>query len=85
MKYSGGVSIAAFLISLILFALGFYNEDFLTKPAMAITAVLPIIGMAAAIFSKKRALIITGLLGNALVFLWAIAIPFASSLFWNTP
>ena len=53
MKHSGRVSIAAFLISLILFALGFYNEDFLTKPAMAITAVLPIIGMAAASFLRR--------------------------------
>lgn len=85
MRKTGIISIAAFLISLMVYAAWFFNEDLFSKSAMVIAVVLPIIGIITAFFTKKKSLKIVGILGNSLVLLWALVIPFASTLFWNTP
>lgn len=85
MRQSGILSVAAFLISLMVYAAWFFNEDLFSKSAMVIAVVLPFIGIIAAFFTKKKSLKIVRLLGNSLVLLWAVIIPFASTLFWNTP
>lgn len=85
MRKSGIISIVLFLISLMVYAVWFFNEDLFSKSAMIIAVLLPIIGIITAFFTKKKSLKIVGLLGNSLVLLWAVVIPFASTLFWNTP
>lgn len=85
MRKSGIISVTAFLISLMVYAAWFINEDLFSKSAIVIAVVLPIIGIITAFFTKKKSLKILGLLGNSLVLLWAVVIPFASTLFWNTP
>ncbi|WP_043929810.1 hypothetical protein [Bacillus sp. EB01] len=85
MRKSGIISVAAFLISLMVYTAWFFNDDLFSKSAMLIAVVLPIIGIITAFFTKKKSLKIVGLLGNSLVLLWAVVIPFASTLFWNTP
>jgi hypothetical protein len=85
MRKFGLISVTAFLISLMVYGAWFFNEDLFPKSAMVIAVVLPIIGIITAFFTKKNSLKITGLLGNLFVLLWAVVIPFASTLFWNTP
>lgn len=85
MRKPGIISVIAFLLSLMVYAAWFFNEDLFSKSAMIIAVILPIIGIITAFFTKKKSLKIVGLLGNSLVFLWAVVIPFASTLFWNTP
>ncbi|MBT2643475.1 hypothetical protein J7I80_14630 [Bacillus sp. ISL-41] len=85
MRKSGIISVAAFLISLIVYGAWFFNEDLFSKSAMIIAVVLPIIGIITAFFTKKKSLKIVGVIGNSLVLLWAVVIPYASTLFWNTP
>lgn len=84
LKY-GVISIAAFLISLGVYTTWFFNEDLFSKSVMIIAIALPIIGIITALLTKKKSLKIVGLVGNAFVLLWAVVIPFASTLFWNTP
>jgi len=85
MKNFGFISVTAFLISLMVYAAWFFNEDLFSKSGMVIAVVLPIIGIITAFFTNEKSLKIVGLLGNSLVLLWAIVIPFASTLFWSTP
>ncbi|MCY8672193.1 hypothetical protein P9D47_07915 [Bacillus haynesii] len=85
MRKSGIISIAAFFISLMVYVAWFFNEDLFSKSAMTIATVLPIIGIITAFFTEKKSLKIVGLLGNSLMLLWVAVIPFASTLFWNTP
>lgn len=82
---SGVISIAAFLISLAVYTIWFFNGDLFSKSVMILAIALPIIGLITALKTKKRSLKIVGLVGNAFVLLWAIVIPFVSTLFWNTP
>jgi hypothetical protein len=85
MKNFGFISVTTFLISLMVYAAWFFNEDLFSKSGMIIAVVLPIIGIITAFFTKKKPLKIVGLLGNSLVLLWAVVIPFTFSLFWSTP
>ncbi|WP_117170054.1 hypothetical protein [Paraliobacillus sediminis] len=85
MRKSGIISVAAFLISLIIYAAWFLNADLFSKSAMILVVALPIIGIITAFFTNSKTLKTVGLLGNSLLFLWAVVIPLASTLFWNTP
>lgn len=85
MRKFGIISVAAFFISLIVYATWFFNEDLFSKSAMILVVVLPFIGIITAFFSENKSLKIVGLLGNSLILLWAVVIPFVSTLFWNTP
>ncbi|MGX1193434.1 hypothetical protein [Metabacillus sp. SLBN-84] len=85
MRKSGIISITAFLISLILYASWFFNEDLFSNSAMIIAGVLPIIGIITALLTQIASLKIAGLVGNSFVLLWVVVIPIASTLFWNTP
>ncbi|MEK3808473.1 hypothetical protein MHB63_18285 [Bacillus sp. FSL H8-0547] len=85
MRKSGIISITAFLISLILYASWFFNEDLFSNSAMIIAGVLPIIGIITALLTQITSLKIAGLVGNSFVLLWVVVIPIASTLFWNTP
>jgi hypothetical protein len=85
MSKLGIISVAAFVISLTVYAAWFFNEDLFLDSAMVIAVVLPIIGLITGFFSKKQSLKIVGLLGNSLVLLCAVVIPFASTLSWNQP
>jgi len=85
MKKFGFISVTVFLISLMVYAAWFFNEDLFSKSAMIIAVLLPIVGIITAFFTNEKSLKIVGLLGNSLVLLWALVIPFASTLFWNTP
>lgn len=85
MKKFGFISVTDFLISLMVYAAWFFNEDLFSKSAMIIAVLLPIVGIITAFFTNEKSLKIVGLLGNSLVLLWALVIPFASTLFWNTP
>ncbi|WP_050615044.1 hypothetical protein [Bacillus testis] len=85
MKKAGIISIVAFLISLLVYSVWFFNEDLFSKSAMIIAVILPIIGIITALYTKKKSLKIVGLLGNSFVLFWAVVLPFASTLFWNTP
>lgn len=85
MKKSGIISVVAFFISLIVYASWFFNEELFSKSVMILVVVLPFIGIITALFSKNKSLKIVGLLGNSLVLIWAVVIPLASTLFWNTP
>jgi uncharacterized membrane protein YqjE len=85
MKKSGIVSVAAFIISLVIYAAWFFNENLFSNSAMIAALVLPIIGLITAFFTKKKSLKIVGLLGNSLVLLWAVIVPLASMLFWSQP
>lgn len=82
---SGVISIAAFLISLAVYTIWFFNGDLFSKSVMILAIALPIIGLITALKTKKRSFKIVGLVGNAFVLLWAVVIPFVSTLFWNTP
>lgn len=82
---SGIISIVAFIISLMVYVAWFFNENLFSNSAMIIAIVLPIIGIISALLTKKKTLKIVGLVGNSFVLLWAVVIPFASILFWNTP
>jgi uncharacterized membrane protein YqjE len=81
MRKSGIISIAAFLISLTVYVVWFFNEDLFSKSAVIIVVVLPIIGIITALLTKKKSLKIVGLIGNSFVLLWAVVIPFASLYF----
>jgi uncharacterized membrane protein YqjE len=85
MRKLGIISVAAFVISLTVYATWFFNEDLFSNSAIIIAVVFPIIGLITAFFSKKQSLKIVGLIGNSLVLLCAVVIPFASILFWNQP
>ena len=85
MVNSGTISVAAFLISLAVYAVWFFNENLFSNSAMIVAMLLPLIGIVAALFSKNRALRVGGLVGNSLVLLLAVIIPFISTLFWSTP
>ncbi|MGP1908027.1 hypothetical protein ACTSEZ_07630 [Metabacillus sp. JX24] len=85
MRKSGIISITAFLISLIVYASWFFNEDLFSNSAMIIAGVLPIIGIITALLTKITSLKVAGLVGNSFVLLWAVVIPIVSTLFWNTP
>lgn len=82
---SGIISIAAFLISLAVYTIWFFNGDLFSKSVMIIVMALPIIGVIPALMTKRKSLKLVGLVGNALVLLWAVVIPFVSTLFWSTP
>ncbi|WP_211654092.1 hypothetical protein [Planococcus alpniumensis] len=81
---SGTVSVAAFLISLAVYAVWFFNEDVFSNSAMIVAIALPLIGIVAALFAKNRSLRVVGLIGNSLVLVVAVIIPFLSTLFWST-
>ncbi|WP_370223574.1 hypothetical protein [Cytobacillus sp.] len=85
MMKSGVISIAALLISLVVYSTWFFNEDLFSKSVLIIAVALPIIGIITALISKKRSFKIVGLFGNTLVLFWAVVIPFVSTLFWHTP
>lgn len=85
MKNSGIISVAVFVISLIVYATWFFSENLFSKSAMIIVVVLPIIGIIIALFEQKKSLKIVGIMGNSLLLLWTVVIPFASALLWNTP
>ena len=81
----GTISISAFLISLVVYTAWFFNENLFSNSAMIIAIVLPLTGIVAALFANNRSLKIVGLVGNSLVLLLAVIIPFIATLFWNTP
>lgn len=81
---SGAITVAAFLISLIVYAVWFLNEDLFSKSVMIIAVALPVIGIITALLTKKKSIKVVGLVGNSLVLLWAFFIPLASTFFWNT-
>jgi hypothetical protein len=85
MRKLGIISVAAFVISLMVYANWFYNEDLFSNSAMIIAGVLSIIGIITAFFTKIKTLKIVGLVGNLLVLLWAVIIPVTLPLFWNQP
>ncbi|MBU9675183.1 hypothetical protein KQ939_00060 [Planococcus sp. CP5-4] len=82
---SGTISVAAFLISLFVYTAWFFNENLFSNSAMIVAILLPLIGIVAALFAKNRSLKAVGLIGNSLVFVLAVIIPFLSTLFWSTP
>lgn len=82
---SGTISVAAFLISLAVYTVWFFNENLFSNSAMIVAVALPLIGIVAALFAKNRSLKVVGLVGNLLVLLLAVIIPFISTLFWSTP
>lgn len=82
---SGTISVAAFLISLAVYTVWFFNENLFSNSAMIVAVALPLIGIVAALFAKNRSLRVVGLVGNLLVLLLAVIIPFISTLFWSTP
>lgn len=82
---SGTISIGAFLISLAVYAVWFFNKNLFSNSAMIVAMLLPLIGIVAALFAKNRSLRVMGLVGNSLVLLLAVIIPFISTLFWSTP
>ena len=85
MRKSGIISITAFLISMLVYTAWFFNEDLFSNSAIIIAGVLPIIGIMTALLTKITSLKVAGLVGNSFVLLWAVVIPTASTLFWNTP
>lgn len=82
---SGTTSVAAFLISLAVYIVWFFNENLFSNSVMIVAVVLPLIGIVAALFAKNRSLKVVGLLGNSLVLLLAVVLPLISTLFWQTP
>ncbi|MEZ0480382.1 hypothetical protein AB9R92_04310 [Planococcus sp. SSTMD024] len=78
---SGTISVAAFLISLAVYVAWFFNENLFSNSAMIAAVALPLIGIVAALFANNRALRVLGLVGNSLVLLLAVIIPFISTLF----
>ncbi|RLJ87025.1 hypothetical protein [Planococcus citreus] len=82
---SGTISVATFLISLAVYTIWFFNENLFSNSAMIVAVALPLIGIVAALFAKNRSLRAVGLVGNSLVLLLAVIIPFISTLFWSTP
>ncbi|MDE0581683.1 hypothetical protein ON064_01300 [Planococcus sp. A6] len=81
----GTISVAAFLISLAVYTVWFFNEDVFSNTAMIVAIALPLIGIVAALFAKNKSLRVVGLIGNSLVLVVAVIIPFLSTLFWSTP
>ena len=85
MRLLGYLSGATFIISLVMYGMWFFNEDAFSGIAMIAAVILPIIGITAALLTKTKSLKFIGLVGNGVVFFWAVVIPFIASLFWNTP
>lgn len=85
MKKLGMASVGLFVISLLVYGSWFFNESaYNGKGVMLIATLLPVIGLLTA-FNAKGALKTVGIIGNSLVLMWAVIIPFASTLFWNQP
>lgn len=85
MKKLGIISIALFLISLLVFGVWFFDEQALNGTfAMIVAIIFPIIGLFTA-FKSKGALKIIGVFGNAFVLTFSVVLPALSTLFWNQP
>jgi len=88
MKKLGFVSVVIFIISMLVlgFSLFATNGDLFSGPVMiTICVILPIIGLISALKSKKGVLKVFGIVGNLLILLFSVVIPFVSTLFWNQP
>lgn len=83
--YSVG-SFTIFFVSSVAYILAFFMSiPFPNTLSIILLWLFPIIGIIFGCLGKKGFLKICGLIGNVLLFILMVVIPFVTSFFWNQP
>gem|GEM_PF-2535960 len=83
--YSVG-SFIIFFISFVAYILAFFmNFPFPNALSILFLWFFPIIGIIFGFIGKKGFFKISGLIGNIVIFIIVVVIPFVTSFFWNQP
>jgi hypothetical protein len=88
MKKLGIISVVMFLVSILVLGSALFTNNgnpYSGTVMIAICVILPIIGLFTAFKSNKGTLKVVGIIGNLIVLLFSVIIPFVSTLFWNQP